>query len=60
MKLLVVEDEHSLLESILQYFRREKFLCESAGSYEEGIRKIEDFQYDCIIKPVHHAELLAG
>jgi DNA-binding response OmpR family regulator len=49
MKLLVIEDERSLLESIVQYFRQERFLCETAGSYMEGIRKIEDFHYDCII-----------
>ena len=53
MKLLVIEDERPLLESILQYFKREKFLCESAGSYEEGIRKIEDYQYDCIILDIN-------
>jgi DNA-binding response OmpR family regulator len=53
MKLLVIEDERSLLESILQYFKQEKFLCESASSYDEGIRKIEDFQYDCIILDIN-------
>src|SRR5579872_5097249 len=53
MKLLIIEDERSLLESILQYFKREKFLCETAGSYDEGIRKTEDFQYDCIILDIN-------
>ncbi len=53
MKLLVIEDEGSLLESIIQYFKREKFLCEIASSYDEGIRKIEDFQYDCIILDIN-------
>jgi len=53
MKLLVIEDERSLLESILQFFKREKFLCEFASSYAEGIRKIEDFQYDCIILDIN-------
>jgi len=53
MKLLVIEDERSLLESIIQYFKQEKFVCESAGTYAEGIRKIEDFQYDCIILDIN-------
>jgi len=53
MKLLIVEDEDSLLRSILQYFKQERFLCESAGSFEEAIRKIEDFQYDCIILDIN-------
>ncbi|HTI07331.1 MAG TPA: response regulator transcription factor [Puia sp.] len=53
MKLLVIEDEPSLLESIIQYFHQEKFVCETAGSLHEGIRKIEDFQYDCIILDIN-------
>jgi len=53
MKLLIIEDERSLLASIVQYFNQEKFLCETAGSFEEGVRKIEDFQYDCIILDIN-------
>src|SRR5882757_2218870 len=53
MKLLIIEDERSLLASIVQYFNQEKFLCETACTYEEGIRKIEDFQYDCIILDIN-------
>src|SRR5258708_35679525 len=53
MKLLVIEDEPSLLESIIQFFTQEKFVCETAGSFNEGIRKIEDFQYDCIILDIN-------
>jgi DNA-binding response OmpR family regulator len=53
VKLLIIEDERSLLKSIVQYFNQEKFLCETAISYEEGIRKIEDFQYDCIILDIN-------
>lgn len=53
MKLLIIEDERSLLKGIVQYFNQEKFLCETAVSYEEGIRKIEDFQFDCIILDIN-------
>ena len=53
MKLLVIEDEVSLLKSILEYFEQEEFLCESAGSYQNGIEKIEGFQYDCIILDIN-------
>ncbi len=49
MKLLVIEDEHSLLESIVQYFSLESFTCDTADSYEEGFWKIKVFQYNCII-----------
>ena len=53
MKLLIIEDERSLLKSIVQYFSQEKFLCDTAVAYEDGIRKIEDFQYDCIILDIN-------
>jgi DNA-binding response OmpR family regulator len=53
MKLLVIEDEPSLLASIIQYFAQEKFSCDTAGSYEQGIRHIEGFQYDCIILDIN-------
>lgn len=53
MKLLVVEDEASLLQSIIEYFTQADFLCEGASSYQQGIEKMEDFQYDCIILDVN-------
>ncbi|GLU52919.1 response regulator transcription factor [Dyadobacter frigoris] len=53
MKLLVIEDEESLLQSIVEYFTLEDFLCEGAGSFQQGIEKMEDFQYDCIILDIN-------
>lgn len=53
MKLLVIEDEASLLKSIIDYFTQEDFLCEAAGTYQEGIKKADNFQYDCIILDIN-------
>lgn len=53
MKLLVIEDEPGLLQSIVEYFEQEDFLCEAVADYEEGIRKVDDFQYDCIILDIN-------
>src|SRR5258708_6330573 len=53
LKILVIEDEQSLLRSILEYFRQEDFACEGAVTYSEGIQKIEDCQYDCIILDIN-------
>jgi DNA-binding response OmpR family regulator len=53
MKLLVIEDERPLLQSIIQYFQQEQFLCEGVSSYYEAIYKIDDFQYDCIILDIN-------
>jgi DNA-binding response OmpR family regulator len=53
MKLLVIEDNYRLLTSIVQYFRLEAFSCDIAASYEEGMCKIEVFQYNCIILDIN-------
>ncbi|MFL5744403.1 MAG: response regulator transcription factor [Niastella sp.] len=53
MKLLVVEDETSLLQSILEYFTQEDFLCEGVGTFATAIEKIETFNYDCIILDIN-------
>jgi|HubBroStandDraft_2_1064218.scaffolds.fasta_scaffold321335_1 DNA-binding response OmpR family regulator len=37
MKLLVIEDDQTLLSSMVRYFRLEKFSYDIATSYEEGI-----------------------
>src|SRR5260221_12304623 len=53
MKLLAIEDESSLLQSILEYFTQEDFLCEGVATYAEAIRRVEDFTYDCIILAIN-------
>ena len=53
MKLLVVEDEPSLLNSIIRYFRQEQFICEGVGNYAEALRRIEETPYDCIILDIN-------
>jgi DNA-binding response OmpR family regulator len=53
MKLLIVEDEASLLQSIQEYFTQEDFLCEGVATYAEAINKIDDFSYDCIILDIN-------
>lgn len=53
MKILVIEDEASLLGSIIEYFTQEDYLCETASSFQEGIDKTDSFQYDCIILDIN-------
>lgn len=49
MKILVVEDEKELSESIAEYLSGESYLCEFAATYPEALEKIESFSYDCIL-----------
>lgn len=49
MKILIIEDEKSILDSVLQYFKKEHYLCEFATTSTEASEKIFLYKYDCII-----------
>ena len=49
MKILVIEDEKSLRESIVSYLKGEGNICETAGSYWNALEKINLYTYDCIL-----------
>lgn len=49
MKILVVEDERELRETIRESLIREKFIVETAADYRTGMLKINDYDYDCIL-----------
>ena len=49
MKILLVEDERKLAESIIQYLEQENYLCEAAFTYQGALEKIMLHHYDCII-----------
>ncbi|RHJ81799.1 response regulator transcription factor [Parabacteroides sp. AM08-6] len=49
MKILVVEDEISLLDIMVCSLEKERYVVESAASYQEAMDKIGSYDYDCII-----------
>lgn len=49
MKILIVEDEPSLRELIQRSLEKEQYLVEVAGDFRSALRKIEDYDYDCIL-----------
>lgn len=49
MKVLIIEDEKELARSIFEYLSEESYLCELASTFAEAMRKIEVFDYDCIL-----------
>lgn len=49
MKLLIIEDEVSLNQSIVDFLTATGYLCESVINYRQAIEKIEVHDYDCII-----------
>lgn len=49
MKLLIVEDEKELSDSMVSYLMQEEYICELAFTYNDALHKIENRDYDCII-----------
>ena len=49
MKILIVEDEKQLLDSILTFLKESGMNCEKAENLAEAIEKIENTNYDCIV-----------
>lgn len=49
MKILIVEDEPSLRELIQISLEKERYVAEVAQGYNSALRKIEDYDYDCIL-----------
>ena len=49
MKILVIEDEEQLSNSIVAYVKGEQYICEVADSYATALKKIDSFEYDCIL-----------
>jgi len=53
MKVLIIEDEKLLSDSITTYLKQESFVCDNAGTYNSAIEKIESFDYDCILLDIN-------
>lgn len=49
MKILVVEDEFELLQSIRDFLLAENYLVETATDFATGMDKVMIYQYDCIL-----------
>ena len=49
MKILIVEDEPSLRELIQRSLEKERYVVETASDFHSALRKVEDYNYDCIL-----------
>jgi DNA-binding response OmpR family regulator len=49
MKILIIEDEQVLSDSISVFLDKEGFICETALNYDAAQEKINLYHYDCII-----------
>jgi DNA-binding response OmpR family regulator len=49
MKILIIEDERELAQSIAEYLSGEQYLCEFATTCHQAMEKTAEFDYDCIL-----------
>ena len=49
MKVLIIEDEKALSESIVTYLKAQDYICETAFDFNTAIEKTELYEYDCIL-----------
>ncbi|MEP7258320.1 MAG: response regulator transcription factor [Flavitalea sp.] len=49
MKILLIEDEKELSDSIVKYLKEENYTCEIAHNFYTALEKTESFDYDCIL-----------
>lgn len=49
MKLLIIEDEQELSESIVAYLSSENYVCEQAFTYSDAKMKVNLYDYDCVL-----------
>ncbi|WP_291912012.1 response regulator transcription factor [Chitinophaga sp. CB10] len=53
MKILIIEDEIALRNSIREYLEGQGYICETAGDFQEAIHKVHDYEYDCIVADIN-------
>ena len=49
MKILVIEDEQGMRESMVHSLQQEKYVVESATDLYSARDKLEMYQYDCVL-----------
>lgn len=49
MKILIIEDEHQLSDSIRRYLESQRYLCEQAFDFADAKMKVGVYDYDCVL-----------
>lgn len=49
MKILIIEDEEFLREVMIRSLEKERYVVESAATFQDALLKIADYDYDCIV-----------
>jgi DNA-binding response OmpR family regulator len=49
MKILIIEDEKGLQQSIQKYLEHQGYVCEVADDFSAGMQKVFNYHYDCVV-----------
>ena len=49
MKILLIEDEPSLLLSMQHYLEEEGYIVSTTNTFKDAVEKINDYDYDCLV-----------
>jgi DNA-binding response OmpR family regulator len=49
MKILLIEDESGLAQSIVEYLSKQDYICEHVANYRNAMERIMLYDYDCIL-----------
>ena len=49
MKVLIIEDEPALQQSIKTYLEHQGFVCEAVDDFLSGLDKVRQYPYDCVV-----------
>ncbi|MFZ4400573.1 MAG: response regulator transcription factor [Bacteroidales bacterium] len=53
MKILIIEDEKTLNDSVIDYLQDDGHICEAVYNFNDAIEKIELYEYDCIVLDIN-------
>jgi DNA-binding response OmpR family regulator len=53
MKILIIEDELALQQSIQTYLEYQGFVCEAVSDFLAGLDKVRRYQYDCVVVDIN-------
>ena len=53
MKVLIIEDELELQQSIQKYLEYQGFVCEAVNDFISGIGKVQEYEYDCVVVDIN-------
>ncbi|WP_207496779.1 response regulator transcription factor [Aridibaculum aurantiacum] len=49
MKILIIEDEIALQQSIQHYLEHQGYVCEAVSHFRAGMEKVQQHDYDCVV-----------